>query len=68
MDQYLHMVKLQVVKHLKCYSFSIIIDHKPEIPSELKRIEKAGKWVSDGWLLGNLNLNRGLGDSEYKID
>ena len=43
-------------------------DHKPTIPSELKRIEKGGGWVSDGRIMGNLNLSRGLGDSEYKMD
>ena len=25
-------------------AFSIIIEHKPEIPSELKRIEKVDRW------------------------
>ena len=44
------------------------VDHKPSIPAELKRIEKAGGWVSDGRVLGNLNLSRGLGDTEYKMD
>lgn len=44
------------------------VDHKPNIPSELKRIEKAGGWVSGGRILGNLNLSRGLGDNEYKMD
>ena len=49
-------------------AFSMNFDDKPEIPSKWKRIEKAGRWVSDGWFLSNLNLSRGLGDSEYKID
>ena len=47
-------------------AIAMSIDHKPEISSELKRIEKAGGWVSDGRVLGNLNLSRGLGDSELK--
>lgn len=49
-------------------AYPMSIDHKPEIPAELKRIEKAGGWVSDGRVLGNLNLSRGLGDCEYKVD
>ena len=49
-------------------AFAMSVDHKPTIKEELKRIEKAGGWVSDGRVLGNLNLSRGLGDSEYKQD
>jgi serine/threonine protein phosphatase PrpC len=52
----------------KGQAFAMSTDHKPSIPAELKRIEKAGGWVSDGRVLGNLNLSRGLGDSEYKMD
>ena len=49
-------------------AYPMSVDHKPDIPAELKRIERAGGWVSDGRVLGNLNLSRGLGDSEYKVD
>jgi serine/threonine protein phosphatase PrpC len=57
-------------------SFPMSIDHKPELPVEISRIEKAGGWVSDGRVKGknilnnrnkgNLNLSRSLGDLEYK--
>lgn len=49
-------------------SYPMSIDHKPELTNELKRIERAGGWVSEGRVLGNINLSRGLGDSEYKMD
>lgn len=49
-------------------SYAMSIDHKPKLPNEIKRIEKAGGWVSEGRVLGNINLTRGLGDSEYKMD
>ena len=52
----------------KGQAIAMSVDHKPSIPAELKRIEKAGGWVSDGRVLGNLNLSRGIGDSEYKDD
>jgi serine/threonine protein phosphatase PrpC len=41
-------------------------DHKPEDERELKRIEKAGGYVSDGRVNDNLNLTRAIGDLEYK--
>ena len=52
----------------KGQAYQMSIDHKPSIPAELKRIEKADGWVSDGRILGNLNISRGIGDSEYKIN
>ena len=42
------------------------IDHKPELQSEKDRIYKAEGWISDGRVMGNINLTRGFGDLEYK--
>jgi len=52
----------------KGQAFPMSVDHKPSIPAELKRIERAEGWVSDGRILGNLNISRGIGDSEYKVN
>jgi serine/threonine protein phosphatase PrpC len=41
-------------------------DHKPELPSERERIYRAGGFVEDGRVMGNLNLSRSIGDLEYK--
>lgn len=41
-------------------------DHKPELPGERARIQKAGGYISEGRINGNLNLSRALGDLEYK--
>ncbi|EGR27807.1 protein phosphatase 2c, putative [Ichthyophthirius multifiliis] len=42
------------------------IDHKPDQVDEKNRIQKAGGFVTDGRVNGNLNLSRALGDFEYK--
>ncbi|KAH3746183.1 Protein phosphatase 2C 2 [Pelomyxa schiedti] len=41
-------------------------DHKPLNPLELERIQKAGGFVQQGRVNGNLNLSRAIGDHDYK--
>eukprot|EP00330_Aristerostoma_sp_ATCC50986_P004331 CAMPEP_0114592396 /NCGR_PEP_ID=MMETSP0125-20121206/14233_1 /TAXON_ID=485358 ORGANISM="Aristerostoma sp., Strain ATCC 50986" /NCGR_SAMPLE_ID=MMETSP0125 /ASSEMBLY_ACC=CAM_ASM_000245 /LENGTH=230 /DNA_ID=CAMNT_0001791019 /DNA_START=195 /DNA_END=887 /DNA_ORIENTATION=+ len=41
-------------------------DHKPELEGERNRIAKAGGYISNGRVNGNLNLSRALGDMQYK--
>lgn len=41
-------------------------DHKPELPSERNRIEKANGYVEDKRVNGMLALSRALGDFEFK--
>ncbi|CAD8202586.1 unnamed protein product [Paramecium octaurelia] len=49
-------------------NFDMSVDHKPDNQEEKQRIERAGGFVSDGRVNGNLNLSRALGDLEYKSD
>jgi len=43
-------------------------DHKPDLDQEKDRIQKAGGYIVDGRINGNLNLSRAIGDLEYKKD
>jgi len=41
-------------------------DHKPDDLTEKSRIQKAGGFIIEGRVNGNLNLSRAIGDLEYK--
>ena len=42
------------------------VDHKPEDPTELQRIQMSGNYVDGGRVNGRLALSRAFGDFEYK--
>ena len=50
----------------KFKSKDLSIDHKPELPSEKRRIERANGFVEDCRVNGMLALSRSMGDFEYK--
>jgi serine/threonine protein phosphatase PrpC len=47
-------------------SKDLSIDHKPDMPSEKRRIERASGFVEDSRVNGMLALSRAMGDFEYK--
>ncbi|CAD8094191.1 unnamed protein product [Paramecium sonneborni] len=47
-------------------NYDMSVDHLPDNYEEKQRIERAGGFVSDGRINGNINISRGIGDIEYK--
>ncbi len=47
-------------------AIQLSLDHKPDRPDELRRIEAAGGFVSFRRVLGRLAVSRAFGDVEYK--
>lgn len=45
---------------------ALSFDHHPQDKGELKRIKKAGGYVSGGRVNQSLNLSRSIGDIEFK--
>ena len=53
---------------LSCNSKAVVLsnDHKPDLPAERSRIEKAGGYVYNGRVNNSLALSRSLGDFDFK--
>ena len=51
---------------VKGKALQMSFDHKPELPIETQRISRAGGYIVEGRVMGNLNLSRSLGDLTYK--
>ncbi|SCM04652.1 protein phosphatase PPM2, putative [Plasmodium chabaudi adami] len=49
-------------------SLGMSTDHKPHLQAEEARIKKAGGYIANGRVDGNLNLTRAIGDLHYKRD